>query len=66
MSEEIQTSADFGLQYWNYKLEKELYAASIVRLIINGQDPHVILARIQRQQERAYNDLIEAEKEANI
>jgi hypothetical protein len=65
MSEE-KNRADRNLQYWNYKLEKELYAASMVRLIINGQDPHVIFARIERQQERAYNDLIEAEKEADI
>lgn len=49
--------------YWNHRLEKIQYALDIVKRILDGEEPSDWLNYLEKSEDEAVKDLIQAEKE---
>ena len=50
------------VEYWSAKLDKALCIAFHIRRIIEGEDPHKMLERVEKEEKEIYDALVQAEQ----
>lgn len=51
------------VEYWSNKLDKTLSIAFHIKRIIDGENPHKMLERLEKEEKELYEALVQAESE---